>query len=180
MPAVEINLYRHGHTATEEDPNTSEEPGLAVPLDALGLRQASQLGSYQLENHLVPGMVYSSHAERALATAHIASRMALKGAVEPKVVPDWQLVEQNLGIYEARQSAARLLNAIERIMAGEIDIRDGSHETLFDVGARVYGALERGARLAAVISVKQVDFYTHNIAIACGWRELKVQNLCAR
>src|SRR6185437_7806369 len=143
---------------------------LDEPLDDLGLAQAAQLGEFQADNDLIPGYVASSHAERALLTAHSAvGVLAMRGLLPQDftVQRDQRLVEQSLGAHEGLPR--RLVytpEVIEQIEREQADYRHPEGESMRDARDRGYAALLSSARLAGASSIERVDLYTHNMTIA--------------
>jgi broad specificity phosphatase PhoE len=170
MNAVEINLYRHGHTGRNDTQDIVFGQSLDEPLDELGLAQAEQLGAFQDENDLIPGYVFTSHAERGLVTAETAvGVLALRGRLsrEFPVQKDQRLVEQSLGYHEGRQRLEVYTPAVKARIQHELaDYRHPGGESMRDASDRGYAALVSSARLAESTSVEQVDLYSHNMTIA--------------
>jgi len=170
MSAVEINLYRHGHTGHNDIQDVIFGQSLDEPLDELGVEQAVQLGEYQADNGLIPGYVASSHAERSLMTAHSAvGVLAMRGHLPQDftVQRDQRLVEQSLGSHEGLPR--RLVYTpvvLEQIENEQAEYRHPEGESMRDASDRGYAALLSSARLAETSSIRQVDLYTHNMTIA--------------
>ena len=170
MSAVEINLYRHGHTAHNEIRDVVFGQSLDEPLDELGFEQAAELGVYQADNDLIPGYVFTSHAERSLMTAHTAvGVLALRGRLPQgfTVQRDQRLVEQSLGVHEGMlRSEVYTPAVLEQIEREQAEYRHPEGESMRDASDRGYAALLSSARLAESSDVSRVDLYTHNMTIA--------------
>jgi broad specificity phosphatase PhoE len=170
MNAIECNLYRHGHTPANDRPEVVMGQSLGAPLDGLGLAQAIALGNYLVDNELIPDLVFSSHAERALSTARTAVgvlRVSGKFSRNVAVMTDQRLTEQSLGEHEGMPRVEVYTSEIlEQIDRERADYRHPRGESMRDVSARGYAALLDGVRFAEKTSVARVDNYTHNMTIA--------------
>lgn len=170
MNAVEVNLYRHGHTGRNDTPGIVFGQTLGEPLDDLGLSQAEALGEYQRDNDLIPGYVFTSHAERALMTAHTAvGVLALSGRLrhDLTIETDERLVEQSLGRHEGMRREEVYTDEVRAQIDRELgNYRHPGGESMHDVMSRGYAALVGAARIAEGSDVKQVDLYSHNMTIA--------------
>ena len=170
MNAVEINLYRHGHTARNDYSDIVFGQSLGEPLDALGEAQAADLGAYQRDLDLIPELVFSSHAERAFNTANIALGVLAVSGQLPRgfgVAIDKRLVEQSLGTHEGmRRIDAYTPQVKAQIERERADYTHPGGESMRDLSNRGYAAVLDGARRATASGVRQVDNYTHNMTIA--------------
>lgn len=170
MNAVELNLYRHAHTSRNDIGDTVFGQSLDEPLDDLGLLQAAQLGEYQADHNMIPGYVFTSHAERALMTAHSAvGVLAMRGCLPPdfSIQRDQRLVEQSLGAHEGMPRRQVYSSEVKgQIELKQADYRHPEGESMRDASDRGYAALLSSARLAETSDVHQVDLYSHNMTIA--------------
>lgn len=170
MSAIELNLYRHAHTARNDIGDVVFGQSLDEPLDELGFAQAVQLGEYQADHDLIPGYVFTSHAERALMTAHAAvGVLAMRGRL-PQDFPvqrDQRLVEQSLGTHEGMlRRDVYTPTVLEQIEREQAEYRHPEGESMRDASDRGYAALLSSARLAESTDVQRVDLYSHNMTIA--------------
>lgn len=169
MNAVEVNLYRHGHTGRNDTPGIVFGQSLDVPLDDLGEAQAYELGVYQRENDLIPDLVRSSHAERSLMTAYTAvGVLAISGRLSHDLVveTDERLVEQSLGVHEGMRRDDVYTEAVKVQLDRERgNYRHPGGESMMDMMTRGYAALLDATSVAERSGAKQVDLYSHNMTI---------------
>lgn len=169
MNAVEVNLYRHGHTRRNDTPDIVFGQSLDEPLDELGFVQAYELGVYQRDHFLIPDLVRNSHAERALMTAYTAvGALVLSGSLTRDIVveSDERLVEQSLGSHEGMRREDVYTDDVK----AQIDRERGNYrhpngESMMDLMTRGYAALLDAASVAERSGARQIDLYSHNMTI---------------
>lgn len=156
---TELYLIRHGEAENNVRLNYIAGRSNHLPLTENGVQQSRKLGSIFLNIGLIPDVVYSSPAIRALQTA----RHAL-GEVAPaiQIIEDDRLQEQDVGTWVGRVATNvftdEKLKEIDRL--GK-DFRSPGGESFNDVGDRMH-------EWADMISDRgRVFAFTHGGAIRC-------------
>jgi probable phosphoglycerate mutase len=139
MSDARVYLIRHGEAMNNIQANTIAGQALDAPLTDLGTQQASNLGLSLRRIGLIPDVVYTSTARRAIETGHFAlAGMGLKA----DLIEDERLLEQHTGDWTGSVASEIFTEAqVSEIEQLGKDFRSPNGESMNDVGERMFSWL---------------------------------------
>ena len=156
---TELYLIRHGEAANNVRQNYIAGRSNHFPLTERGVEQSRKLGAALLDIGLLPDIVYSSPAVRALQTArHTLNAMSLKTSIHE----DDRLQEQDIGEWVGRVATEVFTDE----QVAEIDrlgkeFRSPGGESFNDVGDRTYEWAD------SIVDDGRIFAFTHGGTIRC-------------
>lgn len=163
---IEVYTIRHAQSEKNVAPHLVSGRNTESPLTPKGIAQAERLGSILVREAILPDIVYSSTALRAIQTAeHTLRTMGLR--ISPVI--DESVHEMSMGAWEGKPRAELYTDEVlEQIALQGKDWRVPGGESMNDVGLRMMGWLETefGHHRPTTIP-KRVLAFSHSQSIKC-------------